>query len=260
MRLEEAPGDRRAWQGSPCGGAGSPTRAAHIRTSRTRDGLGRDYEQLRTETLRALASKLAARRLPNAPHDLDDCYQDAWHALYGQLTKGVDVLNPVGFLVEVGYRRMVDELRRRRGMRDVALAAAEPLAVDDDVVARVDDRRRVREFLEGLSDQLGERERRATILCSVHGLSRTDAAKAIGVSEGRMKKIMDETSGTVGRLRHQIQTGRHCESRASTNTAFALGLLDPQGKRYAAARAHLVACSGCRDDVLRMRRPAAATA
>ncbi len=215
--------------------------------------LERDYGRLKGETLRAVGSKLRTAGVSYPEQDVEACYNQAWHALYDRLAAGEAVANVPGFLVEVTYRRAIDDIRRLRPAERADLDAASFSGVEDDTVDRLDDQRRLREFVEGLREELGERERMAACLCYVHGYSRPEAARAMGLSEGRMKKVMDQVSKAVGRLTHEIQSGTRCAGRASQNKAYALGLLDAGGERHATVRAHLDECPSCRTDVLRLR-------
>jgi DNA-directed RNA polymerase specialized sigma24 family protein len=214
--------------------------------------LERDYEALKPSTLRSLASKLRARSLSVPDADLEAYYNQAWHALFEQMSDGASIENTGGFLVQVAYRRALDDLRRS-GPPRADLADVEGRPLDDDALQRLDDRRRLREFVEALRDELDERERTAASLCYVHGYTRPQAAQAMGLTEGRMKKVMDDVSKTVGRFTREIVAGTRCEHRQSSNKAYAIGLLDPDGSRYTSVRAHLDDCSACRADVLRMR-------
>lgn len=215
--------------------------------------LAREYEPLKAPTLAALRSRLRGQGLHVPDEDLEAFYNQAWHALYDQLAAGKIIDSPRGFLVEVGFRRAIDDVRKLRPDARADLVDAELAAADDDVVDRLEDQRRLREFAEALRDELGERERVAASLCYVHGYSRREAAELMGVSARRMEKIMDAVSKTVARFSREIQEGTRCEARASVNKAYALGLLDPDGERHAAARAHLDECASCRADVLGMR-------
>jgi RNA polymerase sigma factor (sigma-70 family) len=213
----------------------------------------REYEPLKAETLRSLAGKLRARGIRCPDEDLDAYYNQAWHALYTQVSSGAEIDNPGGFLVQVGFRRAIDDFRRVRPDERVDLETADLAGAEQDVVQQLEDQRRLREFAEALRDQLGERERVAASLCYIHGYTRPEAAKLMGISERRMQKVMDAVSKAVGRITRDIEDGNGCEARASTNKAYALGLLDTEGERYVATRAHLEECPGCRTDVIRMR-------
>lgn len=210
-----------------------------------------DYERLKPETLASLSAKLRARNLRVPDADLDGYYNQAWHALYQQVAAGTEIANPGGFLVQVGFRRAIDDLRTVREAVSVELDHV--AAHDDDLAARVDDQRMLREFTEALREELGDRERVAATLCYLHGYTRPEAAALMGLNERRMQKVMDTVSKAVGRITRQIQDGERCRARASQNKAYALGLLDSEGERYTLTRAHLDECARCRADVLALR-------
>jgi RNA polymerase sigma factor (sigma-70 family) len=215
--------------------------------------LEREYEPLKAEVARSLSAKLRGRgiRLPDA--DLEEYYNQAWHALYSQAASGTEIVNTGGFLVQVAFRRAIDDVRQLRPDERSELPLEAVAAVEHDVVGQLEDQRRLREFAEALREELGERERVAASLCYVHGYTRPQAAELMGLSERRMQKVMDAVSKAIGRITREIQAGERCESRASLNKAYALGLLDPDGERFATARAHLDECPRCRADVLRLR-------
>jgi len=212
-----------------------------------------EYEPLKAETLRSLSSKLRARGISLPDGDLEEYYNQAWHALYVQAASGAEIASTGGFIVQVAFRRAIDDLRRTRPGERADLPLEHVAAVEHDVVERLEDQRRLREFVEALREELGERERVAASLCYIHGYSRPEAAQLMGIGERRMQKVMDAVSKAIGRITREIQAGERCESRASVNKAYALGLLDPAGERYAAARAHLDECPRCRADVLGLR-------
>jgi RNA polymerase sigma factor (sigma-70 family) len=228
------------------------TARAHARDDPERR-LEREYEPLKAQTLRSLSAKLHGRGLQLPEEDLEAYYNQAWHALYTQASSGTEIANTGGFLVQVAFRRAIDDLRRGRPDERADVPLEDVGAVEHDVVERLEDERRLREFGEALRDELGERERVAASLCYIHGYTRPEAAKLMGLSERRMQKVMDAVSKAVGRITRDIQAGRRCESRGSVNKAYALGLLDPDGERHATARAHLDECARCRADVLGIR-------
>ena len=117
--------------------------------------------------------------------------------------------------------------------------------------------------MEGLRGRLSPRERQAAALCYLQGCSRADAAARMGVSEARMRKLMDGRPGTpgvaskVGELLESIRAGSYCAEQSSLMRGFALGILDPDGERYALAIAHQRECPACRAHVLSLRGLAA---
>ena len=106
---------------------------------------------------------------------------------------GQAIASPAGWLTLVTYRRALDEHRARRG---VACGGDQPDrenagAEQRDLAAEFDDRTRLRELFEALRGRLSAREQQAATLCYLQGLSRSEAAARMGVSEARMRKLME---------------------------------------------------------------------
>lgn len=215
--------------------------------------LQEQYEPLKAETLRSLQAKLRARGVTGLDDELDAYYNQAWHALYEQMAAGTEIVNVGGFLVQVAFRRAIDDLRRLRPGERAGLDEADALGAEPDVAGRLDEQRMLRELIEALRTELSDRERVAASLCYVHGYTRPEAARMMGIGERRMQKLMDRVSKVVNRVTGEIRDGGRCEMRESLIKAYALGLLDEDGERYALAREHLRECARCRADVLRMR-------
>jgi DNA-directed RNA polymerase specialized sigma24 family protein len=216
----------------------------------------REYEALRGDVLLSIRGRLKVRRIVLDDADLDAVYNQAWHALYDRLAAGEDVENPAGFLVTVGYRRAIEELRRQRADTRADPIELEELGVDHDVVARLDDATRVRHVVEGMKERLDERECKAAALCLIHGYTRPEAADLLGESLKRMEKVMDGVQRKLAGLTADIDDW--CHSRRSMIKAYALGLLEPGGERHAHATEHLAGCSACRSYVNSTRGLAAA--
>lgn len=217
----------------------------------------REYEQLRRPTLSALRSRLASQGITFDAADLDEFYNQAWHGLYEQLLSGAEVENRGGFLVVAAHRRAIEELRRIHPDRRADGLDAGESGAEVDLAQRLDDRRRVLGVMEGMRDRLSERERQAAALCYLHGYSRPEAAEAMGLAPKRMEKLMDGVSRKLATLTREIDSGDWCESRQSLMKAYAYGILDPDGERYALARAHLDECPACRRYVRGLRGIAA---
>ena len=107
---------------------------------------------------------------------------------------------------------------------------------------------------------LSERECEAASLCYLQGLSRAEAAERMGISEARMRKLMEGAGSgrpgvarKVGDLLDTIKAGGWCEQQSSLMRAFAFGVLDPQGERHALAVAHCRECPACRAHVASLR-------
>ncbi len=245
--------------------------------------LQEQFESLRSGVTRRVASRLRVAGVHLDADDLDACYSAAWHGLYAAMLDGQQIDSPAAWLTLVMHRRAIDEHRARRRIECAALedrddasgagsdavshafaAAALTAAQRRDLASDLDDRLRIGQLLEALRARLSSREREAAALCYLHGLSRTDAAAQMGISESRMRKLMDGhgrarpgVSAKLGALVETIAAGRWCEEQGSLMRGFAYGLLDPGGERYGLARAHHTACPSCRAYVLSLRGLAA---
>ncbi|HST33260.1 MAG TPA: sigma-70 family RNA polymerase sigma factor [Solirubrobacteraceae bacterium] len=162
------------------------------------------------------------------------------------------------------HRRALDEHRARRGMQTLA-GAADRVGEERDLAAELDDRTKLHSLLEALRARLSEREQQAAALCYLQGLSRAEAAARMGISESRMRKLMEGggsglrgVAGKVGALVQAIAGGEWCEEQGSLMRGLAFGILDPQGDRYRLALSHRDACPACRAYVLSLRGLAAA--
>src|SRR5258708_14406 len=100
--------------------------------------------------------------------------------------------------------------------------------------------------------RLDLREREAAALCYLHGYSRGEAARLMGVTETRMRKLMEGSKGRagvsakLGELVETIRDGSFCEQQGSLMRALAFGVLDPGGERYRLAIVHRRDCPACR--------------
>jgi DNA-directed RNA polymerase specialized sigma24 family protein len=215
--------------------------------------------------------------------DVDACYASAWHGLYAAMLDGRQIESPAAWLTLVTYRRAIDEHRARgriecaplddredasgvgRGVSSRAFSATALTAAQRrDMATDLDDRIKIGQLLEALRARLSSREREAAALCYLHGLSRADAAAQMGISEARMRKLMEGRGSArpgvcakLGKLAETIAAGRWCEEQGSLMRGFAYGILDPRGERYRLARAHHTACPSCRAYVLSLRGLAA---
>ena len=226
---------------------------------------------MRGRVLASVRARLRANGVGLDLADLEGCYSQAWQGLYTTMLDGdqAEIANPEGWLALVTYRRAIDEHRSR--MRTTAYAAApagyertrasdlDPSALERDLAGELDDRARLRQLMEGLRGRLSPRERQAAALCYLQGCSRADAAARMGISEARMRKLMDGRPGSpgvatkVGELLDTIRAGSYCAEQSSLMRGFAFGILDPDGERYALAMAHQRECPACRAHVLSLR-------
>jgi len=221
------------------------------------------------ETLRGRVIGLVDRRLRGAGaaldrSDLEAAYAQAWQGLYAAMLEGRQIVNPAGWLAVVTHRRAIDEHRARKGAQPLAkgsgIERAGAAGCERDLAEELDDRARVRSLLEAMRCRLSERERQAAALCYLQGLSRADAAALMGVSESRMRKLMDGggrglrgVAAKIGALVQAIAAGEWCEEQGSLMRALAFGILDPRGERYRLALLHSDQCPACRSYVLSLR-------
>lgn len=213
--------------------------------------LADEYEESKAEVQRTVAAKLGRDGLAGV--DLDAAYNEAWHALYLRLRDEEPVENPKGFLVTVTYRRALSERRAVRLEQATDVAELAAVGVEPDIDARLDAEMQLRHFEQGLRASLDARELQAATLCHLHGLSRPEAAKVIGIAPRRMEKLMDRASKRISAVIGAVRPGELCEEFDSLVRAFAVGMLDEDGERYRLARDHLEGCPACRRKVLTLR-------
>jgi DNA-directed RNA polymerase specialized sigma24 family protein len=224
-----------------------------------------EFESLRTRVLRSVRGRLLASGVALDQSDLEACYSQAWQGLYTAVLDGHEIVNPAGWLVLVTFRRAIEEHRARRGAVSAGEGPELGGAEERDLAAELDDRIRLRQLFEGLRGRLSARELQAATLCYLHGLTRAEAAARMGVSEARLRKLMEGqgaerpgVAGKVGALVATIRDDGWCAEQASLMRGYAYGILDPQGDRYRLARVHRDECPACRAYVISLRGLAAA--
>jgi DNA-directed RNA polymerase specialized sigma24 family protein len=236
-----------------------------IRRYRAERLLRQEFDALRAGVLSGTRGRLRASGVRLDASDLDACYSQAWHGLYTAVLDGEEILNVAGWLALVTYRRAIEEHRGRARVRCAGDDLdALPGSPERDFAAELDDRTKLRQLFEGLRGRLSAREQEAASLCYLQGLSRSEAALRMGVSDARMRKLMEGrgagspgVAGKVGALVETIRAGSWCEEQGSLMRGFAFGILDPQGERYRLAILHRNECSACRAYVLSLRGLAA---
>ena len=250
-----------------------------LRRYRAEQLLRQEFEGLRGRVLASVRGRLRASGVSLDQGDLEACYAQAWQGLYMAVLEGQQIASPAGWLVLVTFRRAIEEQRARaRAHRGGELqpdgasgahAGARPEmrtggGAERDFAAELDDRMRLRQLFEGLCGRLDGREREAAALCYLQGLSRAEAAARMGVSEARMRKLMEGrgpgrpgVAGKVGALVDTIREGGWCEEQGSLMRALAYGILDPEGERYRLALMHRSQCPACRAYVASLRGLAA---
>jgi RNA polymerase sigma factor (sigma-70 family) len=227
--------------------------------------LRKDFAGLRAKVLTIVRGQLRAKGIALDPADLEACYAQAWHGLYATMLSGEQVENPSAWLVLVTFRRAIDEHRAAGragvvGLGDIGSFPSGFEAARTDLAAELDDRVRLREVFEALRSRLSPRECEVASLCYLQGLSRAEAAERMGISEARMRKLMEGAgparpgvAGKVGELLETIEAGGWCEQQSSLMRAYAFGILDPDGERHALAVAHCRECPACRVHVASLR-------
>ncbi len=240
-----------------------------LRRHRAERLLRDEFDALRERVLEGAAGKLRASGVTLDRDELEACYATAWQGLYAVVLGGDEIANPTGWLVVVTYRRAIDEHRAR--VRACCLGELGQLGqrrhdgCEDDFVEQLDQRIRLRHVFEALRGRLGAREREAATLCYLQGLTRGEAAARMGMSEARMRKLMEGrgpgrpgVAAKVGALLGTICDGDWCEEQASLMRALAFGILEPDGERHRLALVHHNQCPACRAYVVSLRGLAAA--
>jgi DNA-directed RNA polymerase specialized sigma24 family protein len=247
-----------------------------VRRYRAERMLRQEFEGLRGRVLGTVRGRLRTSGVSLDASDLEACYAQAWQGLYAAMLAGEEIANPTGWLALVTFRRAIEEHRSRRrgyptasvgepdGFHGADPAGATEPAEERDFADELDDRTRLRHVFEGLRGRLSERELQAAALCYLQGLSRAEAAARIGISESRMRKLMEGAgpgrpgvAGKVGELLETISGGGWCEEQGSLMRGLAFGILDPEGERYQLALAHRSGCPACRAYILSLRGLAA---
>jgi DNA-directed RNA polymerase specialized sigma24 family protein len=247
-----------------------------VRRYRAERLLRKEFEGLRGRVLRTVRGRLRASGVSLDASDLEACYAQAWQGLYAAMLAGEEIANPHGWLALVTFRRAIEEHRSRRrtyptsgvgepdGPRGEREAGVGEGMLERDFAGELDDRIRLRQVFEGLRGRLSERELQAAALCYLQGMSRSEAAARMGISEARMRKLMEGhgvgrpgVAGKVGELVETIRGGGWCEEQSSLMRGLAFGILDPGGERYQLALAHRRECPACRAYVLSLRGLAA---
>jgi DNA-directed RNA polymerase specialized sigma24 family protein len=236
----------------------SPSALSRYRAERL---LRKGFPELRSKVLAIVRSQLHGKGITLDPADLEACYAQAWQGLYATVLGGEQVENPSAWLVVVTFRRAIDE--SRTAVRE-PLGRELPIVAEPDYAASLDDRARLHQVFEALRNRLSARECEAASLCYLQGLSRAEAATRLGISEARMRKLMEGAGpgrpgvrSKMGELLDTIRSDGWCEQQSSLMRAYAFGILDPDGERHGLAVAHCRECPACRAHVASLRGLAA---
>jgi DNA-directed RNA polymerase specialized sigma24 family protein len=240
-----------------------------LRRYRAERLLRQEFAGLRGKVLTVVRGRLSSRGVRLDAADLDSAYAQAWHGLYAAVLDGEEIASPGAWLTVVTFRRALDEHRSRvrdGDTEDLEEVRSGPHEAHHgrDLAAQLDDRLQLRQLFEGLRTRLSPRECQAASLCYLQGLPRAEAASHMGISDARMRKLMEGqgagrpgVAGKVGQLLDTIRGGDWCEQQSSLMRGLAFGILDPDGERYQLAQLHLRECPACRAYVVSLRGLAA---
>jgi DNA-directed RNA polymerase specialized sigma24 family protein len=232
----------------------------------------KEFKAMSGKVLGVVRGRLRASGVSLDVSDLEACYAQAWQGLFEVMIAGEEIDSPPAWLVTATFRRAIEEHRSRRRSYPTQ-GVGEPdgfhrghgegtleHAIEHDFAGELDNRIRLRQLFEGLRGRLSEREQQAAALCYLQGFSRAEAAARMGISEARMRKLMEGpgtgrpgVAGKVGELIEEIRQGSWCEAQGSLMRGYAFGVLDPEGERYRLALAHQSECPACRAYIRSLR-------
>jgi DNA-directed RNA polymerase specialized sigma24 family protein len=206
--------------------------------------------------------KLRGQHLPIDRSDAEAFCSQAWEELHKKAARGEPIFCAESYLVFIARRRAIEELRRNGPARRFAIDVDHlPMNEAADWATEMDNRVRIRAYLEAMREYLSGVELAAVGLCHVGGLSRPRAAVILGVSDRRIQKLMDSATSKLAGPVELIKKDEWCSYQMSKVRALAAGMLAPDGHRYALAMIHLQNCSVCRSYYLKTtRRPRVAIA
>ena len=253
---------------------------ASLRRYRAERLLREEFRSLRAGVIASARASLRTCGARLDDGDLEACYAQAWQGLYASTLEGRRILNPAGWLTVVTFRRAIDEhrARTRAGLRDPGdglardggeelkgAGQADSLGTPPyDIAQELDERNKLRDLFEALRLRLSAREQQAATLCYLQGLSRAQAARTMGVSEARLRKLMEGrgpgrpgVAAKMAALLETVRRGEWCEEQGSLMRGLAYGMLDPCGERHRLALGHVRACPACRAYVASLRGLAA---
>jgi DNA-directed RNA polymerase specialized sigma24 family protein len=216
------------------------------------------YGSLEAEVLAVVRRRLLSRNMRLDHSDLEEAYCQAWHGVCEQIKAGTKIANLTGMLVEITWRRAVDTYRQPHPGQhaDVDIDAH---GVEVDLDQQLDDQEKLQRFIKRLKGRLSEQECQAVGLCLIHGYTRPEARKLLGIKdEARMQKLMDGATKKIGAIVASI-SARGCgdDEWARLLRAYALGLLAEGDRDYRRASEHIEQCTACHRYVMGLRGLAA---
>jgi DNA-directed RNA polymerase specialized sigma24 family protein len=216
------------------------------------------YGSLEAEVLAVVRRRLLSRNMRLDHSDLEEAYCQAWHGVCEQIKAGTKIANLTGMLVEITWRRAVDTYRQPHPGQhaDVDIGAH---GVEVDLDQQLDDQEKLQRFIKRLKGRLSEQECQAVGLCLIHGYTRPEARKLLGIKdEARMQKLMDGATKKIGAIVASI-SARGCgdDEWARLLRAYALGTLTEADRDYRPAKEHIEDCTACHRYVMGLRGLAA---
>ena len=216
-----------------------------------------NYEALKEVVLRSVRSRLFSRSVRLDRIDLEEAYNLAWHGVCQAIAQGRRVGNLAGLLVDITGKRAID-IYRQRNEAMFAEADVETRAVELDLAERVDDRQKIDHLLERLKDRLSDVQRNAVTLCLLHGYTRPEAARLLGIEPVAFEKVMDRATKKISGVVAAMD-GRGCgdDEWARALRSFALGVIGEDSPDYERVAAHVRECVSCERYVVGLRGLAA---
>jgi DNA-directed RNA polymerase specialized sigma24 family protein len=218
-----------------------------------------NYEGLKEVVLRSVMSRLFARSVRLDRIDLEAAYNQAWHGVCQAIAQGRRVENLAGLLVDITCKRAIDIYRQRNeAMHADADVDVETHAVEVDLAEQVDDQHKIERLLERLKDRLTDVQRNAVTLCILHGYTRPEAARILGIEAAAFEKVMDRTVKKIGGIIAGMDS-RGCgdDEWARALRSFALGLMSEDSPDYERIAEHVLECASCERYVMGLRGLAA---
>jgi DNA-directed RNA polymerase specialized sigma24 family protein len=216
-----------------------------------------NYEALKEVVLRSVSSRLFARSVRLDRIDLEAAYNQAWHGVCQAIAQSRRVENLAGLLVDITSKRAIDIYRQRNEAMHTD-AEVETYAVEVDLAERVDDQHKIERLLKRLEDRLTDVQRNAVTLCILHGYTRPEAARILGIEAVAFEKVMDRTMKKIGGIIAAMDS-RGCgdDEWARALRSFALGVMSEDSPDYQRIAEHVGECASCKRYVKGLRGLAA---
>jgi DNA-directed RNA polymerase specialized sigma24 family protein len=204
-----------------------------------------NLKQQEATVLSAVKGKMRAGKMRLDDTDLEAAYNLGWHGVCQYITKGGEVSNLTGFLIDITHKRAVDIYRQRHEGKhqDDGL---EGHGVEVDLAEQVDDQVKLQRLMKRLTKRLNDNERRGVTLCVLHGYKRPEAADMLGIEQAAFQRIMDSAMKKVAGVVAGIDA-RGCggDEWARLVRSYAFGLLRERHRDYARVVEHIEDCETC---------------